>query len=78
MNKLASRQAASMTSKRNNDEAAWESCQSPRIMALDLEDSGKKGLILRELRLFACACCRQISELMTDERSGRAIDVAER
>ena len=67
-----------MNLMRNKDEAAWVSCQVPRIMSLDLEDRGKKGLISRELRLFACACCRHISNLKTDERSRQAVDVAER
>jgi hypothetical protein len=54
------------------------SCQVPRFMFLDLKERGEQGLISRELRLFACACCRHVSELMNDNRSRQAVDVAER
>jgi hypothetical protein len=67
-----------MSSMSSKDAGGWESCQVPRLMFLDLEDRGKQGLISRELRLFACACCKHADQFMDDGRSLQAVDVAER
>ncbi len=61
-----------------SDHDRWLSCRTPRLMFLDLQDRGKQGRISRELRLFACACCRRISEYLVDERSWRAVEIAEK
>src|SRR5580693_4814465 len=68
----------SMSSMRSKDETRWASCQIPRLMFLDLKDRGEQGLISRELRLFACACCKYVTEFLDDDRSSQAVDVAER
>jgi hypothetical protein len=52
-------------------EAEWLACNDPLEMLEAL--SG-----VRSMRLFACACCRRIWRLMTDERCRRAVEVAER
>jgi hypothetical protein len=58
------------------DEAAWLTATDPTPMLAFLRNAEKaRG---RKLRLFAAACCRRIWYLLGDERSRRAVEVAER
>jgi hypothetical protein len=56
------------------DEAAWREAIGPEPLVAFLASS----LSERKLRLFACACCRQVWHLLPDEKSRRAVAVAER
>jgi hypothetical protein len=58
--------------KRTMTEAEWLKADKG-----DLQDYFFDNLSLRTLRLFACACCRRIWHLLTDQRSRKAVEVAE-
>jgi hypothetical protein len=69
-------------------EAEWLGCVEPAAMLaylvgpdasqMHLPAGRRAGRLDRKLRLFACACCRQVWRLLTDARSRRAVEVAER
>lgn len=55
-------------------EQEWQAGTVPEIMVNFLRDRGSE----RKLRLFACACCRLVWDLLTDGRSRHAVETAER
>jgi hypothetical protein len=55
-------------------EAEWESCTDPTPMLEFLHGRPSE----RKLRLFGCACCRQIWDFLTDQRCRTAVEQAER
>lgn len=63
-------------------EAEWLDSSNPEEMLAFLHrywlERGAKAVAQRKLRLFACACCRRMWHLLTDPRSGGAIETAER
>jgi hypothetical protein len=57
-------------------EAEWTACTSPEAMLDFVQGAGL--LTNRKARLFSVAVCRRTWHLLSDERSRRAVEVAER
>jgi hypothetical protein len=55
-------------------EAEWLACADPTPMLVFLRSKASD----RKLRLFAVACCRRVGQLLTDDRSQRALGTSER
>jgi hypothetical protein len=55
-------------------EAEWLACTDPVPMLEFLRDRAND----RKLRLFLCACCRHIWDLLWDKRTRKAISISER
>ena len=54
------------------NETQWASSDNP----VEMLASAQGKVSDRKLRLFACACCLQVWDKLTDERSRRAVHVA--
>jgi hypothetical protein len=54
-------------------ESQWTDCKDPEKLLKHLGDKVSE----RKRRLFACACCRHVWDLLTDERSRHAVEVSE-
>jgi hypothetical protein len=58
-------------------DAEWLMRNQPEIMLQHLMYSDLSTVLDRKLRLYACACTRQVWDALTDSRSRTAIEVAE-
>ena len=56
------------------DEEQWLACEELARLLTPLRGTVNE----RQFRLFAVACCRRVWHLLTDGRSRRAVEVAER
>ena len=54
-------------------EQEWQRCEQPSLML----EEGCPKVAARKHRLFACACCRRLWDLLSDPRSRRAVEVSE-
>jgi hypothetical protein len=55
-------------------EREWLACTDPQTMLESLRGKATE----RKLRLFACASCRRLWHLLTDEKGRKAVETAER
>ncbi len=55
-------------------EQEWLECDDPQKMLRFLREEASD----RRLRLFACACCRRIWDLLPDRRCRKAVEIAEK
>jgi hypothetical protein len=62
-----------MAESHEPSEEDWLSCGCSTTMLGWLRDTASE----RDLRLFMIACCRRIWPLIADERSRRAVELAE-
>jgi hypothetical protein len=63
-----------MARKKRMTVKQWQTCTNPEVMLDFLHEK----MSVRKRRLFACACCRRIWNLLADQRFRQAIEVAER
>lgn len=63
-----------MTAKAAKTEAEWRAYRDPRDLLHKLGDQVNP----RKLRLFACACCRQMPEVQAHVRYQQVVEVVER